>query len=75
MEQRWMRLVNLIEFWSFLPLLLFFKAFKQYTKMASAQEPEGLVSEAPKQIKMPLCRKQRVLILTDVGSESNCFNF
>ena len=58
MEQRWMRLVNLIEFWTSLPLFLFFNTFNQYTKMASAWGTEGLVSEALKQIKMP--QKQRV---------------
>ena len=61
-----MRLVNLIEFWTFIPLFLFFKTFNQYTKMVSAQETEGLVSEALKQIKM--LQEMEGLILTDVGS-------
>ena len=43
MEQRQMRLVNLIEFWTFIPLFLFFKAFNQSTKMISSQGTEGLV--------------------------------
>ena len=37
----------------FIPLFIVFKTFKQYSKMASAWESEGLVSEALKQIKMP----------------------
>ena len=59
MEQRWMRLVNLIEFWTFIPLFLFFNSFNWYTKMASAWGT-GFGSEALKQIKMPQHGKQRV---------------
>ena len=60
MEQRWMRLVNLIVFSTFICLFLFFDTFNHYAKMAYAWGAEGLVSEALKQIKMPLHGKQRV---------------
>ena len=44
--------------------------------MASAQETEGLVSEALKQIKMASVWETEGLILTDVGgAESNCYIF
>ena len=59
-EQRQMTLVNLIEFWTFILLFLFFKTFEQYTKMASTWDTEGLVCEAIKQMNMPLYRKQQV---------------
>ena len=76
MEQRQMRLVIMIEFWTFLPLFLFFKTFNQYTKMASVSETDGLVSEALKQIKMASALETEGLILTDVGSaKSNWFIF
>ena len=50
--------------------------FNWHTKTASAQETEGLVSEAIKQIKMASAWEREGLILTDVGfAESNCFIF
>ena len=42
MEQRWMRLVNLIEFWTFIPLFLFFNMFNWCFQDASAWVAEGL---------------------------------
>ena len=43
MEQRHMRLVNLIEVWTFIPLFLFFNMLNHCFQDASAQVTEGLV--------------------------------
>ena len=43
MEQRQMRLDTMKEFWTFIPLFLFFNTFYQCFQDASAQGAEGLV--------------------------------
>ena len=43
MEQRWMRLVNLIERWTFIHLFLFVNTFNQCVQDASAKVTEGLI--------------------------------
>ena len=54
-----------IEFWTFIPLFLFFNTFNWCTKMP-LHGKQRVWFWRFKQIKMPLCGKQG-LILTDVG--------